>query len=126
MPNQRQEVTGVVVNERPNVPREYVRQIRAMLHNWETKGYAAASATLRQHSPASKAHARHKGKMPKLERVLAGKIAYLGMVSPESNMVKEFSILLKKLYQKKDTSNALLLLQVLQSEGFDVAANLNL
>ncbi len=79
-PQQRQEVTGVVVNERPNVPREYVRQIRAMLHNWETKGYEAASATLRQHYGNSKAHARHKGKVPKLERVLAGKIAYLGMV----------------------------------------------
>ena len=79
-PQQRQEVTGVVVNERPNVPREYVRQIRAMLHNWETKGYEAASVTLRQHYAGSKAHARYQGKVPKLERVLAGKIAYLGMV----------------------------------------------
>jgi RNA-directed DNA polymerase len=77
---QRQEVTGVVVNERPNVPREYVRQIRAMLHNWEIKGYEAANATLRQQYSSSKAHARHNGKVPKLERVLAGKIAYLGMI----------------------------------------------
>lgn len=79
-PETRQEVTGVVVNERPNVPREYVRQIRAMLHNWETKGYEAASDTLRKYYSVGKAYARHQDKVPKLERVLAGKIAYLGMV----------------------------------------------
>ena len=91
-PESRQEVTGIVVNERPNVPREYVRQIRAMLHNWETKGYEAASATLRQHYPASKAHARHQGKVPKLERALAGKIAYLGMVrGKEDKIYQELS-----------------------------------
>ncbi|SNC77620.1 Reverse transcriptase (RNA-dependent DNA polymerase) [Hymenobacter gelipurpurascens] len=79
-PEIRQEVTGIVVNERPNVPREYVRQIRAMLHNWETRGYEAATSTLQQHYATSKAHARHRGNVPKLERVLAGKIAYWGMV----------------------------------------------
>ena len=88
MPNQRQEVTGVIVNERPNVPREYVRQIRAMLHNWETKGYAIANATLRQHYrndvlstlEPDKILLRHHGHMPQLARVLSGKIAYLGMI----------------------------------------------
>jgi RNA-directed DNA polymerase len=80
LPHQRQEVTGVVVNERPNVPREYVRDIRFLLHVWEKFGYDAATANLRQHYSSSKSQARHEGKIPKLERVLAGKIAYLGMV----------------------------------------------
>jgi RNA-directed DNA polymerase len=84
-PETRQEVTGIIVNECPNVPREYIRQIRAMLYNWETKGYEAASTILRQQYPASKAHARHQGKAPKLERVLTGKIAYLGMVRGEES-----------------------------------------
>jgi RNA-directed DNA polymerase len=87
LPHQRQEVTGLVVNERPNVPREYVRQIKAMLHNWETKGYEAASATLRQQYQGSKAGVRHKGKVPKLEKVLAGKIAYLGMIAGKQSLV---------------------------------------
>ncbi len=86
-PNQRQEVTGVVVNQRPNVTREYARQIRAMLHNWETKGYAVASTTLRQFYPQTKAHARHEGKVPKLEKVLAGKIAYLGMLRGKADVM---------------------------------------
>jgi len=95
---QRQEVTGVVVNERPNVPREYVRQIRAMLHNWKTKGYEAASATLRQYYSSGKAYARHKGKVPKLEQVIAGKIAYLGMLRGDSNeLVKSFLQLFNEL-----------------------------
>jgi RNA-directed DNA polymerase len=79
LPHQRQEVTGVVVNERPNVPREFVRDIRFLLHVWENFGYEAATAKLRQRYP-SRVYARHEGKIPKLERVLAGKIAYLGMV----------------------------------------------
>lgn len=83
----RQVVTGIVVNERSNVPREYVRQIRAMLHNWKTKGYEVASDTLRQRYPASTAHARYEGKVPKLERVLAGKIAYLCMVRGKEDEV---------------------------------------
>lgn len=76
----RQEVTGLIVNEKANVPREYYRQIRAMLHNWSTLGYQAATAKLRMHYQISKAGARHAGSTPPLERVLAGKISYLGMV----------------------------------------------
>jgi RNA-directed DNA polymerase len=102
-PETRQEVTGIVVNERPNVPREYIRQIRAMLHNWETKGYETASAALRQHYPVSKAYARHQGKVPKLERVLAGKIAYLGMIRGKENTV--FQTLMKSLDTLKKLRN---------------------
>ncbi len=79
-PWHRQEVTGVVVNERAGAPREYVRQIRAMLHNWEKHGYETASANLRQQYSQDKGHARHRGAAPKLSRVLSGKIAYLGML----------------------------------------------
>ena len=79
-PEMRQEVTGVVVNERPSAPREYVRQIRAMLHNWDKLGYEAATTKLIVGYGESKAASRHKGCVPKLERVIAGKIAYLGMV----------------------------------------------
>jgi RNA-directed DNA polymerase len=34
----RQEITGLTVNKFPNVQRNYVRQIRAMLHAWEKYG----------------------------------------------------------------------------------------
>jgi len=36
--NQRQEVTGLITNKRVNVPRKFIREIRAILHNIRTKG----------------------------------------------------------------------------------------
>jgi RNA-directed DNA polymerase len=36
--SQRQEVTGLVVNEKVNVSREFLRTVRAMLNNWEKAG----------------------------------------------------------------------------------------
>jgi hypothetical protein len=39
----RQDVTGLIVNTRVNVPRTFIRQIRSMLHDWETNGLASAS-----------------------------------------------------------------------------------
>ncbi|MEO8748920.1 MAG: reverse transcriptase family protein [Allobranchiibius sp.] len=42
-PHQRHEVTGVVVNERPNVPREYYDQLRAVLHDAHIHGVDAAN-----------------------------------------------------------------------------------
>ena len=41
--NQRQMVTGLIVNDRVNIPREYVRKLRRQLHEWRTRGLEAAS-----------------------------------------------------------------------------------
>ncbi len=68
------------MNEQLNVRRAYVRDIKFLLHLWEKVGYEAATTKLRQQYHESKASERYKGNMPKLERVLSGKIAYLGMV----------------------------------------------
>jgi len=38
----RQEVTGIKVNEKLNLNRSYVREIRAMLHSWKTQGIEKA------------------------------------------------------------------------------------
>lgn len=39
----RQEVTGLIVNEKVNVHRHYIRQVRAMLHAWKRYGIRDAS-----------------------------------------------------------------------------------
>lgn len=41
--NNRQEVTGLIVNSFPNVKRKYIRHVRAMLHAWEEFGIKAAA-----------------------------------------------------------------------------------
>jgi RNA-directed DNA polymerase len=63
----RQTVTGIVVNDRPGVPRDEVRKLRSILHHAESEGLAAQN---RAHVPHFEAHLR-------------GKLAYLHMVDPE-------------------------------------------
>ncbi len=76
--NSRQEVTGITVNERVNVPQKFIREVRAMLHNWETLGYEAAQQKFLQHYVPKKAN--KKKEEAQLRNVVAGKINYLKMV----------------------------------------------
>ncbi|MBK9457868.1 MAG: RNA-directed DNA polymerase [Sphingobacteriales bacterium] len=46
--NDRQEVTGLTVNEKVNVEQRYIRSIRAMLHNWQNKGLEYATTKFRE------------------------------------------------------------------------------
>lgn len=75
---QRQEVTGLIVNRRPNVSRAYRRQIRAMLHAWEKYGLENA-----EHDYLSTYRQKYRSPfkpLPQYEHVLRGKIEFLGMV----------------------------------------------
>lgn len=80
---QRQEVTGLVVNSRPNVPRRFRKQIRAMLHAWQRYGLAGAR-TEHQHRYSLKRRAPDRAP-PDFQRVLSGKIAFLRSVVSESD-----------------------------------------
>lgn len=86
--NLRQEVTGLTVNDfnksgRPNVKRQYVRQIRAMLHAWEKDGLENAEKEfLKRHY---KKHRAPFKKPPSLIQILNGKIGFLGMVIGKDN-----------------------------------------
>ena len=75
----RQEVTGHVVNKKRNVPRKFVRQVRAMLHAREKFGEAAAA------DEHFKKWRRDKGRLPDYEAmdfgaVVKGKIEFIGQV----------------------------------------------
>jgi retron-type reverse transcriptase len=63
----RQEVTGIVVNEKPGVPREEVRRLRAILHSAKKTGLAA----------------QNKENLPHFEAWVRGKIAYVAMVDKD-------------------------------------------
>ncbi len=76
--NNRQVVTGVTVNDFPSLPRKYTNQIRAILHAWEKHGLALA-----QEEWENKYNKKHRANwlpIPKFEKVLKGKIEYLGMI----------------------------------------------
>jgi S1-C subfamily serine protease len=73
----RQEVTGVIVNDKPNVRRRLLREVRAMLHAWEKWGLERAD---QEHARYYRKH-RHPDKAkPQFDTVLRGKIAYIGMI----------------------------------------------
>lgn len=80
---ERQEVTGLTVNERTNVTRKYVKQIRLFLHIWEAKGLPEAQRFFEKHyTPKT---TRPNVGIPHIENVIAGKLLYLKMVKGEKD-----------------------------------------
>lgn len=75
---QHQEVTGLTTNLFPNVKRKFVRQIRAMLHDWETNGLEAAQQ--RHRALFSQKHRPSFKEPPPFQQIVKGKIDFLGMV----------------------------------------------
>ncbi|WP_205503387.1 reverse transcriptase domain-containing protein [Rufibacter psychrotolerans] len=76
---QRQEVTGIIVNEKLNLQRSYIKKIRAMLYNWEKDGLHACQKNFNQYYPLEKGFFKNKS-VPPFENVVMGKILFLGMV----------------------------------------------
>jgi hypothetical protein len=81
---ERQPVTGLIVNQKSNVPRRYVRQVRAIIHAWKKYGEGAAE----------KEHARHyyrrtgcSHSVPHLRSIIRGKLEFLKMVKGVSDPV---------------------------------------
>lgn len=82
----RQEVTGLVVSDKVNVPREYVRDLKSILYIWEKYGRESAAARFVIHYHEFKATNKSVGPQL-LERVLMGKLMYLRMVKGENDAV---------------------------------------
>lgn len=81
----RQEVTGIIVSDKTNVTRDYVRDIRNILYMWEKYGYGVAFAKFFPKYKAEKGHVK-KGN-PDLINVIDGKLQYLKMIKGEADSV---------------------------------------
>ncbi len=81
----RQEVTGIIVSDKLNVAKKYVREIRSLLYIWDKYGYSAALLRFLPKYKAEKGHVK-KGN-PDLTHVLDGKLMYLKMIKGESDPV---------------------------------------
>lgn len=88
----RQEVTGLTVNQFPNVQRKFVRQISSMLHSWEKHGLESAQKEFWE--KYDKKHRPPYNRFPSYKNVVKGKIDYLGMVRGKDDSV--YSKLLKR------------------------------
>lgn len=81
--NTRQKVTGLIVNEFPNVSRRYTNQIRAMLHAWEVYHLAAAEKEFLEEYDKKKRWPFETGTL--FKEVVKGKINFLKMVRGDQN-----------------------------------------
>ena len=72
------EVTGLVVNDKVNVKKRYVKQIRMWLYYWEKYGFEKAELIFKRDYFIDKGHV--KTKSPNLGNVIEGKLNYLKMV----------------------------------------------
>lgn len=117
----RQEVTGLVVNDKINVARRYIKQIRQWLFYWEAFGYDKADIYFSQKYLAKKANIP-KGK-PNMAMVLEGKLLYLKMVKGENDGTY---IKLKERFDKLiDLKSSILeILDIWENEGIDNAMDL--
>lgn len=82
--SQRQMVTGVVVNVKSNVPKEFVKQLRAALYAWKTHGLASAEAHWQSNVDFRN---RWDKANPRFRWVVRGKVNYLRHIKGEADPV---------------------------------------
>ena len=82
--HRRQVVTGVTVNDFPNLPRGFTNQIRAMLHAWSRHKLVAAENEW--NTKYSAVVSAPWGQQPSFAQVLKGKIEYLGMIKGRESL----------------------------------------
>ena len=84
----RQEVTGLVVGEKVNVPKEYIRDISSLLHIWEKYGYNHALLKFMEfhHESYFKFSPSGNTTYP-LPLFMRGKLNYLRMIKGENDRV---------------------------------------
>ena len=104
----RQEVTGIIVSNKLNVTKKYVRDIRNILYIWDRYGYTAAMAKFLPKYKAEKGHVK-KGN-PDLRNVIDGKLMYLKMVKGENDSVYQrlyakFKSLIEKEQSNENTNS---------------------
>jgi RNA-directed DNA polymerase len=123
----RQEVTGLVVNEKANVQQRYIKQLRMWLYYWERYGYDKAYYYFFQQYMTEKGNIV-KGK-PNMEMVICGKLNFLKMVKGLDNEIysklkNRFDILVNKPENTKIKQNHLEnVLELLFNKGLNDAMN---
>jgi RNA-directed DNA polymerase len=71
----RQEVTGLIVNDKVNVSSGFVKHVRLLLYLWESHGYKKANKIFESFSKE-----KDQQKSPALENIIRGKLNYIRMV----------------------------------------------
>ncbi len=82
--HRRQEVTGLIVNRRLNVPRIYTRRLRSIIHGWRKFGKTGAETVFKTLDAGRKTRS---GASPDIRSHLRGKIEFLRMVRGGGDLI---------------------------------------
>jgi len=114
----KQEVTGLVVNDKVNVQKRYVKQLRMWLYYWESYGYAKAEQIFTKDYKKDKGHIK-KGK-PNLDNVIGGKLDFLKMVKGENDSTyQSLKLRFDKLTSAENPMNKII--EMWEKQGIDEA-----
>jgi hypothetical protein len=98
---ERQSVTGIIVNKKTNVSRDYIKDIRFWLMCWAKFGYIETQQKFLIQFPDKKGFLRYGGNFPEFYNYLNGKILFLGMVrGNKDEMYLKFKTEFDKLYDE--------------------------
>lgn len=114
----RQEVTGIIVNDKLNINQKYVKQLRQWLFYWEAFGYDKAYIYFINKYVAEKGHV--KKEKPDMTMVLCGKLLYLKMIKGETDPTY---LKLKQRFEKLLAPKSYIstILDLWETEGIDEA-----
>lgn len=117
----KQEVTGLTVNEKVNVQKRYVKQVRMWIYYWEKYGYTKAQKIFINDYIKDKGHIKNSNSQ--LSNVLSGKLDFLKMVKGENDATY---IKLKERFDIVNDSNSSMvkLLDIWENSGIEVAMNI--
>lgn len=114
----RQEVTGLVVNEKVNVLKSYIKSLRKWLYLWEQYGAEKAGGLFKLQYRKEKGAALTG--VPEMGRVLKGKLDYLGMVKGKADGT--YQKLMARFEQLSPRQNAITaILDIWEKEGIEQA-----
>ena len=127
--NQRQMVTGLVVNTKINVKRVYVNDIRFYLNLWQKYGKESAQAKYLEKVFKSPKYQKGKSEKVKIENHLSGKLDFLKMVKGFNDPIyiklnEQFNSLLNdtipiEIKNRQDDISKIL--DLWEKEGFEAA-----
>lgn len=86
-----QQVTGLIVNEKVNIKKEYLQKVRAMINNWEKGGLLYAEKVFKIHQPIERINYNFKS-------VLLGHLSFIKLIKgddhiPTKKLRHKFSLL---------------------------------
>jgi RNA-directed DNA polymerase len=117
----RQEVTGLLVNDKVNVQQRYIKQLRMWLYLWEKYGYEKATTYFSQQYISDKGHT--KKLPPVMQNVISGKLEYLKMVKGADNtLYKKLRYRFERLLSKNNQFDEIL--NTWEKEGIEKAMEL--